>query len=596
MSFRRVGWVAAIALATLLEISCGQVYRPVVIPVNTTPPNPANFHAVFGITANVPLNPGAALQIDVSGDTDIGQANMGVNPTHAAIVPNNSRVFVANAGANLCSGGTDSVTAFSPAGDSAASTGLGATTTFTIPNVGTSQSSSITAISEAGNLVTLSLSAPISTAIVGSQIVISGVSITGANPAAYDGCFPIVSVSGTTVQYVNPLTNLPAATGGVATVPTFCPYLPDFVATTQNNVAYVANYGAEGDPNCNRASTDSVMVLNSATNTISNIAYLPAASHPVAMVETPAGSDLYVLNQGSNTVSDLSPIDLSTVATIPVASSPVWAVSRPDSQRVYVLTQGTASVPSQLYTIITATNAVVPQSPQSVGVAGANFVLYDKSRNRLYVTNPNAAAVYVFDATTDPPTPVGNPAGITVPSPPVCSSTTCTAAMPVSVAALPDGSRFYVASYATATSACPDPTLLATGCVIPQVTVFDARALTIKTTVFPLLPPVTTSIGTVAPYALAPATFCAPLTNYTPAAARFRMSTVAAPDNSRVYASLCDGGSVAIVNTTTSSIATGGTNTPDTLVTDLPAPFSAAPVQLGQEPPPQNPVFLLNGQ
>ena len=63
-----------------------------------TPPNPANFHAVFGISANVPFNPGTALQIDVSGDSDIGAANMGVNPTHAAILPNNSRVFVASAG------------------------------------------------------------------------------------------------------------------------------------------------------------------------------------------------------------------------------------------------------------------------------------------------------------------------------------------------------------------------------------------------------------------------------------------------------------------------------------------------------------------
>lgn len=602
MSFRRVGWVAAIALATVLEISCGQVYRPVVIPTNITPPNPANFHAVFGISANVPLNPGAALQIDVSGDTDIGQANMGVNPTHAAILSNNSRVFVANAGANLCSGGTDSVTAFFPAGQSAISTGLGTPTIFTLPNVGTSQSSSITAISEAGNLVTLALSAPIGTALVGSKIVISGVVTPGANPAAYDGCFPVVSVAGTTLQYVSPLTGLlPVNTGsviGLATVPTFCPYLPDYVATTQNTAVYVANYGTAGDPNCNFASTDSVMALNSGTNTISNTAYLPAGAHPVALVETPSGSDLYVLNQGNNTVSDLSPIDLSTVATIPVASSPVWAVSRPDGQRVYVVTQGNAaaSVSSQLYTINTVTNTVIPQSPQSLGVAGANFVLYDKSQNRLYVPNPDAAVVYAFDATTDPPTPLGNAAGISIPLPSACSSATCSAVMPVSVAALPDGSRFYVASYATATSSCPDLTLAATGCVIPQVTVFDARSLTVKTTIFPLLPPVTTSTGKVAPFALAPATFCEPVTSFSPAAARFRMSAVAAADSSRVYASLCDGGSVAIVNTTTSSISTGGTNTPDTLVTDLPAPFSAAPAQSGQEPPPQNPVFLFIGQ
>ncbi len=598
MSFRRVGWVAAIALATVLEISCGQVYRPVVIPINNTPPNPANFHAVFGVTANVPLNPGAALQIDVSGDTDIGQASMGVNPTHAAILSNNSRVFVANAGANLCSGGADSVTAFFPASQSATSTGLGTTTTFPVQNIGSSQSSSITAISEAGNLVTLSLSAPISTAIVGAKIVISGVAIPGSSPAAYDGCFPVYSASGTTIQYVNPVyTGLPAVTGGVATVPTFCPYLPDFVATTQGNAAYVANYGSEADPNCNLPSTDSVMVLSPASNTTTNLAYLPAGAHPIAMVETPSGSDLYVLNQGNNTVQDLSPTDLSTFATIPVASSPVWAVSRPDGQRIYVVTQGNSSVPSQLYTINNVTNSVIPQSPQSVGVAGANFVLYDKSRNRLYVTNPNSGVVYVFDATADPPAPVGNPAGISIPLPSKCSISTCSATIPVSVAALPDGSRFYVASYATATAGCPDPTLVANGCVVPQVTVFDAASLTVKTTIFPLLPPVAASTGAMLnPYAFAPVPYCAPVPSYTPASARFRMSAAASVDSSRVYASVCDGGLVSIINTTTSSVATGVVNTPDTLVTDLPAPFSAAPAQSGQEPPLQNPIFLLTGQ
>src|SRR5208283_4918983 len=130
MSFRRVGWVAAILLATWLELSCGQVYRPVVIPINNTPPNPANFHAVFGISVNAPFNPGTAFQIDVSGDSDIGSANMGINPTHAAILPNYSRVFVASAG-SLYLGDSDLVTAFTPAVDSRTATGLGTLTLFT---------------------------------------------------------------------------------------------------------------------------------------------------------------------------------------------------------------------------------------------------------------------------------------------------------------------------------------------------------------------------------------------------------------------------------------------------------------------------------
>jgi hypothetical protein len=117
MSFRRMGWVATIALATFFEISCGQVYRPVVIPTNTVPPDPSGFHAVFGISANVPFNPGTALQIDVSGDTNIGVANMGINPTHAAILPSNSRVFVASSAGSSCPPGADVVTSFTPAVD-----------------------------------------------------------------------------------------------------------------------------------------------------------------------------------------------------------------------------------------------------------------------------------------------------------------------------------------------------------------------------------------------------------------------------------------------------------------------------------------------
>jgi DNA-binding beta-propeller fold protein YncE len=610
MSFRRVGWVAAILLATWLEISCGQIYRPVVIPINITPPNAENFHAVFSIAVNAPSNQGTAFQIDVSGDSDIGSDPMGINPTHAAILPNNSRVFVASAGGNLCPAGSDVITAFTPAADSPSATGLGPPTTFTLPNVGAIQSANVSTISEPNNsnVVTISLSAPLSNAVVGGQIVVSGVTIPGnpPEPSPLNGCFPIASVSGTTIQYLGPLATSGAVSlsGGTVSLPTFCRYIPVYLASSQNNAMYVANYGAEGDPNCNFGSTDSVGYLNTTTNTVTNIAYLPAASHPVAMVETPDTVNLYVLNQGSNSVTDLSPSNLVTLTTIPVGNAPAWAALRPDSQRLYVVTQGDG----QLYTINTATNSVIPGSPQSVGGAGANFVLYDKSRNRLYVTNPSSGSVYIFDASTDPPSPVGSTTGaLSIALPPACTPTTCTAVMPSSVAALPDGTRFYVASYATACSQssatgcvvpgpCPDNITVA-GCVIPQMTVYDAGTLAVKTTIFPLLAAVsTTTTGlTPSPYALTPVTFCNPVFPYTPATTRFRMSAAAAADGSHVYSSMCDGGSVAVVDTTTTTIATG-VNTSDNLVTDLLAPFSASPPQPNGEPLPQSPVFLLAGQ
>jgi YVTN family beta-propeller protein len=494
MSLRRLGWLAAVALAALLEISCGQVYRPVVIPNGNTPPNPESFHEVFGISANVPFNPGTALQIDVAGDTDIGAANMGVNPTHIGILPNNSRVFVTSAG-SMFQGDADLVAGFTPAADSSTATGLGTVTTFSLP--------------------------------YGS--------------------------------------------------------LPVYVTTTQNSSLYVADYGS-----------NSVSFLNPASNVVTLTS--PAGAQPVALAETFDARHLYVLDQGSNSISDLSPTDLTMQGSIPVGDTPTWAVVRPDDQRLYVITQGDG----QLYTISIASNTVL--STQAVGGPGANFVLFDKSQDRLYVTNPTAGSVYIFDATSDPPTPVGT---LAIPAPPVsqsvtaCATNTCTysAVMPVSVAALPDGSRFYVASYVMGTAAsnpasCPDVTIPNAGCVIPQVTVYDAVSLTVKTTVFPLLP----ATATAQPFAAAPATYCAPVFPYTPTSARFRMSAVAATDSSRVYAAVCDGGFIAIINTTTNTITAGGTNTPDTLVTDLDTPFSAGAAGPSGQPPLQNPIFLITGQ
>jgi YVTN family beta-propeller protein len=493
MSFRRAGRLAATMFATLMGLSCGQVYRPVVIPTQLTPPNPGSFHEVFAINTNVPFYPGTAIQVDVSGDSviaatanDPADPNVGVNPTYGTILPNTSRIFVASAG-SLNAGVADLVAAFSPALDSTAATGFGTISTYSLPS--------------------------------GS--------------------------------------------------------LPVFVHTTQNTAVYVANYG-----------TNSVSVLNAATNAVGTT--VTVGSQPVALAETPDGTKLYVVNQGDNTVRSLNTVDMSTAATLTVGTTPVWAVSRVDGQRIYVVTQGDGN----LYTIRTDTDALVG-APLPVGV-GASSVIYDKNKNRLYVTNPNVAAVFVFDATTDPPTPLGNAAGISVPAPAVSG---VGPVIPVAVAALPDSSRFYVASYVVATGACPDPNTAAVQCIIPQVTVFDAGTFAVKTSVFPLLSPVTLASGAqVQPFAVAPVTACVPATPYSPGTTRFRLSAAAATDSSRVYVGMCDAGSVAVINTTTSTVNVGTTNGTDNLVLDLNAPFSAAAAGTNSQPPSQNPILLFTGQ
>jgi len=596
-----MGW------AMLLWVACGEVYRPVVIPINNIPPNPGNFHAVFGISTNAPGNPGTAMQIDVSGDSNIGVASMGVNPTHAAALPGASRIFVANGAGDPCNG-VDIITSFVPATTGLILGGLGNFSTFTLPNVTAVQSpsSAIAAISESGNVVTLTLSSALANAVPGASIVISNVVASGANPLGYNGCFPITSASGNTIQYVNSITGLTAGAGGSATLPTFCPYLPDYVTTTQPTAMYVANYGVDGNPNCNLASTDSVAALATVTSTVGNIAYLPGGSHPVSMAETPNGQYLYVVNQGNNTVAVLSTADLSTVATIPVGATPVWAVARADGQRIYVLTQGSGT----LVAIDTVTNTILPsQTNLSVG-AGANFVLYDPHLSRLYVTNPgistaSSAAVYVYSTTggTDLTGTANDTPSLLMTIPMAAKSTACPAGCsPMSVAALSDGSRFYVASYLSQTN-CADPNVGSSkACMIPTLTVFDALSMKLKPATSSSLSP---QISLLMPanfassqYAVPTIPSCVPPAVWapTPGSTRFRMFAAPASDSSHVYVSICDAGVIADVSTSTSTLATGSTNGPDQLVTDLPTPFNAGSPGPNGEPATQNPVFLLTGQ
>jgi YVTN family beta-propeller protein len=467
---QRVLGLAATALATLLWVSCGQVYRPVVLPINTVPPSPANFHAVFGLSTNGTANPGTALQIDVAGDSNIGSANMGENPTYMAILPSNSRVFVTSAG-SLIAGDADKVTSFTPAADTPIASGLGNPVVFSLPS--------------------------------GS--------------------------------------------------------LPDFVTTTSNTSVYVANYGSN--------SVSSLSTVNNAVTLTQGV-----GTNPIAMAETPNGLNLYVINQGDNTITDLYPVDLSTIATFPVANSPVWEVIREDSQRLYVLTQGSSTVPSLLHTFQTSNNAeILPAQP--VGVAGANFVLYDKTLNRLYVTNPTAMSVYVFDASVDPPSPlpaISMTAGATPPCPGPCS--------PVSVTALPDGTRFYVASYEDATS-CPDPNLgPSSECIVPLVTVFDASTLSVIPATVTLLPPSITLLSSppyaATQYAVPKVPSCTPLPAYAPGSTRFRMFTTSSEDSSHVYASICDAGEIADIDTSSESNNISSVNTPDMLITDIEPPLA----------------------
>jgi len=166
----------------------------------------------------------------------------------------------------------------------------------------------------------------------------------------------------------------------------------------------------------------------------------------------------------------------------------------------------------------------------SVG-AGANFMLYDTSRNRLYVANPANNTVTYLDASSD-----------------ALSAVVIHVANPIAVASLPDGSRAYISTAA-----------VSGGDVSSGVTVVNAADGSIKSTIS------LTSVAQVC------------------ASNPFELPIAAAADSSRVYVGNCDAGNVAIIQTLN-----------DTLLLQMPAPLSASFSTTGT-PLPQNPVFVVAG-
>lgn len=604
------------AAAMVICVACGQIYRPVVIPCTGNSglpncpveplPSPANFHAVFGLYTNAPngISPntpnyyGGLMQIDVSGDTIVAEtpssSAFGNNPTYAALLPGSSKMYVSSAGS--VSGGVDLISEFTTETQTLISSGFGNLTSIALP----AASVNITGISEAGNVVTATLSAPLTTAPVGYTVVIAGTVIECTQPCnqnAYNGAFTLTSNSGTTITLNNPLTGLPALTGAqIPAATAVFPPQPVALTSAQASAMFVANYNA-----------NSVAEINTTSNFVSNSAAV--GEHPVSLAELPNGLKLYVANQGDNTVSSLNTANLSSNTLTGFAgTTPVWIVARNDSQKVYVLSQGDG----QLWTINATTDSVACPSTTACSLpvgAGADFIFYDVYLGRLYVTNPVTQTVYVFSDTGgagDTPmlmTSISFAAG---------SAMCPTGCVPDSVTSLPDGSGFYVASYELyAAGTCPDPVIgAANPCVVPTLSVFDANSLapqvTPALTLLAWSPPCTPPSCTTPPpqgpfatnqFAVAPAVSCVVTTPYTPSTPRFRVFTVSSADSSRVYVSMCDAGAIADINTTDNNPNnTESGLPPNTLVTDLPAAFSSAPAGASGQPPSQNPIFMLRGQ
>lgn len=87
---KRFLYLGTVLFLFVICVACGDVFRPIIIPNPPKFPNPAASHSVLTISDNGTITGGvetaqngSAMTIDVSGDTDESQRNIGLVPIHA---------------------------------------------------------------------------------------------------------------------------------------------------------------------------------------------------------------------------------------------------------------------------------------------------------------------------------------------------------------------------------------------------------------------------------------------------------------------------------------------------------------------------------
>src|SRR5664279_4405224 len=92
---KRLLWLGFVLFTYLICSGCGDTFRPIIIPNPPTFPNPKAAHTVVSINDNGDIVAGSAMVIDVSGDTNVSTADVGIHPVHA-VQQTGNQVLVVN--------------------------------------------------------------------------------------------------------------------------------------------------------------------------------------------------------------------------------------------------------------------------------------------------------------------------------------------------------------------------------------------------------------------------------------------------------------------------------------------------------------------
>ena len=543
MKVSRAGQLAALFLLIIIELSCGDTYRPVAVPLPPSPPNPGANHYMLIVTANGPVNPGAALRLDVSGDTAVAQAQAGLGPVHLAVLPNGNRTYIANS----MDGTVSSFTSSTP----------GTVTTTVLPStvanptpifVGTTENatvyvanyadSTVDAITVANNVVTFTI--PLATV---SNPVANPVALVETADANH---LYSVNLTANTVTSIDPVGKTVKSTIPVGSAPVWA------LARSDNQKVYVLSTGS-----------GTVTSIETLSDTVTcGVSGLPAC--PVVgaganyMVYDNFLNRLYVTNPITNTLITLNAATdpPSVMFTTAIAASPVSVSALSDGSRIYVgsvkqvapCTSNSSDTRPCIQSQVTVLNAnnlsvrsVIPlQASVSVTAAAEDTTVQNTT--------------YTYSTASGPPLQ----AGMTVVITGMADAGNNGTFLVNSVA----GTSFSVSNTLGVTTSGQSGTAAS----VVEVDTTNPTGCTVN------------GLGT--PGGVI-------------GGVRFRMFVASGASNQRVFAGSCDTGSTTIIRTVTENSA--GTVYPaDSIVLNIfSAPSAFPPPVPGLQPPAQNPFFIF---
>lgn len=423
-SWKKAGMLAGLCCASILSSSCGDIYRPVAIPLVSPggTPQPINYAYVLFTNPNGPNGGpgnGTLEQIDVSGDSVVRNVIVGRNPLFASFIGTSTgEVFTVNqddgtvteqsfldvqppsvvtlplgsvpvslasaqataiyvvetTAPGICPNGAVGVISSGNVLTNTVCVGTNPVAATQLPNGG-----KVYVLNQGDN--TVSVIDPV------SQLVIATIPV-GAKPvratANLDGSYVFVLNQGsgniTAIHTADNTTTTIQSGNGGSSAPNFS------IFDSRKNRLYVTN-GGDGTVTVLDLSKSTPQVLTQAASTGS-----PTAN-PTSVVPLADGSRYYVANAALNNVVALNSTSNTIVATVSLGTAastaqPLWIESEPTSTKVYVTTPPP-----------TAPTTLNPNA-----AAGVTIIRTDKDTVSNFLQGPQTDPNCQINPTANPPT------------------------------------------------------------------------------------------------------------------------------------------------------------------------------------------------